>query len=262
MRSLPRTATLCALVLWLAACEKSHPAAPSPAPAMAAPLPAVPPAPDRQAAAGMVVTGKVLETMDSGGYTYVRIAAANREQWAAVQEAKVAVGDTVTVSNAMVMRDFESKTLGRTFDEILFGTLGGGVAAPPTNPHEGGVGGGASRAGATGKLSLDAPVARAEGATGRTIAEVFAQKAALASKPVAVRGKVTKFNADIMGKNWVHLQDGSGETGHNDFDLTVTTSSVAAVGDVVVARGVVRTDQDFGAGYAYAVLVEDATLEK
>jgi hypothetical protein len=65
-----------------------------------------------------------------------------------------------------------------------------------------------------------------------------------------------------MGKNWVHLQDGSGETGHNDFDLTVTTSSVAAVGDVVVARGVVRTDQDFGAGYAYAVLVEDATLEK
>ncbi len=260
-------ASLCALALWFGACDKSNQATQPPAPtagSTAAAPPAAAHAPDRQGTEGAVVTGKVLETMDSGGYTYVRIASATGEKWAAVQQAKVAVGDTVTVANAMVMRGFESKTLGRTFDEIHFGSLaGGGSAAPAMNPHGGGgMAGGASATPSTGKITLDGPLARAEGPTGRTITEVFAQKAGLANQPVAVRGKVTKFNADIMGKNWVHLQDGSGDAGKKDFDLTVTTSSVAVVGEVVLVRGIVRTDKDFGAGYAYAVLVEDATLEK
>jgi hypothetical protein len=261
MRSILRTASLCVLGLWLGACDKSNQIAKPPATSPAAP--AALPAPDRQAAESSGVTGKVLETMDSGGYTYLRIGSGTSEQWAAIQQAKVAVGDTVTVANAMVMRNFESKTLGRTFDTILFGTLGGGAAAPPANPHEGGAGsGGSAAASAKGKIELDAPIVKAEGPTGRTIAEVFAQKAGLANKPVAVRGKVTKFNAEIMGKNWLHLQDGSGDPGHSDFDLTVTTSQTAAVGDVVLVSGVARTDQDFGAGYAYAVLIEDAKLAK
>ncbi len=207
---------------------------------------------------GAGITGKVVETMDSGGYTYVRLTTESGEHWAAVQQAPVAVGETVTISNPMEMTDFTSETLGRTFDVILFGTLGpSGVAAVTANPHDG-----AGKGPSAGPATLDKPLARAPGATGRTIAEVFAQKAALADKPVAIRGKVTKFNADIMGKNWLHVQDGTGTPAAQDFDLIVTTSATATVGEVVVVRGVVRIDQDLGAGYAYPVLVEDATLER
>jgi hypothetical protein len=102
-------------------------------------------------------------------------------------------------------------------------------------------------------------IAKAEG--GKTVAEVYGEKAALAGQPVTVRGKVVKTNAAIMGKNWVHVRDGSGAEGTND--LTVTTATGAAlpnVGDVVVVVGTIAVDKDFGMGYQYPVLVEEATI--
>ena len=77
-----------------------------------------------------------------------------------------------------------------------------------------------------------------------------------------VRGQVVKVNFGIMGKNWVHLQDGSGSAADGSNDILVTTQDRVAVGDVVNARGKVRTDLNLGAGYAYAVLIEDATVRK
>jgi hypothetical protein len=108
----------------------------------------------------------------------------------------------------------------------------------------------------------DVKVAKATGADARTVAEVYAQKAALKEKPVTVQAKVVKYNAGIMGKNWLHLRDGSGKAEAGDNDLTVTSQDVAKVGDVVVVKGVVRTDKDFGAGYAYPVIIEDAKISK
>ena len=90
------------------------------------------------------------------------------------------------------------------------------------------------------------------------MAEVHAGKASLAGKPVKVRGKVVKVSTGIMGKNWLHLRDGTGEAGSND--LTVTTAATAQVGDVVVVTGTVTVDKDFGSGYRYAVLIEDAQV--
>ncbi|MCK6503046.1 hypothetical protein L6R53_06565 [Myxococcota bacterium] len=103
-------------------------------------------------------------------------------------------------------------------------------------------------------------VPKAEGADARTVSEVFAQKAELAGKPVAVRGKVVKFNPNIMGANWVHLQDGSGSSTGGDHDLTLQIKDTVAVGDVVTIRGTVVTDKDFGAGYAYDVIVQDGAV--
>ena len=103
-------------------------------------------------------------------------------------------------------------------------------------------------------------VPKADGADGRTVAEVFAQKAELSGKPVAVRGKVTKFNPNIMGANWVHLQDGSGSASSGDNDLTLQIKDSVAVGDVVTIRGTLVTDKDFGAGYAYDVIVQEGTV--
>jgi hypothetical protein len=105
-------------------------------------------------------------------------------------------------------------------------------------------------------------VLKATGPQGRTVAEVIGQRAQLAGKTVAVRGKVVKFSPGIMDRNWLHVRDGSGSTASKNDDLLVTTQQTVAVGDLVLVRGTVRTDQDFGAGYTYDVLVENATLDK
>jgi hypothetical protein len=105
-------------------------------------------------------------------------------------------------------------------------------------------------------------VSRAEGANGKKIAELYSQKATLNGAEIAVRGKVVKFTPKVMGKNWLHLRDGSGSREKKDDDITVTTTGTAAVGDVVLVRGVVHLDRDLGAGYAYPVIIEDAKLSK
>jgi len=105
-------------------------------------------------------------------------------------------------------------------------------------------------------------VARAEGANGHTVAELWAGKAALQDHPVTVRGKVVKFLPGIMGRNWLHLRDGSGSPEQGTHDITVTTNETAAVGDTVLVNGILRADKDFGAGYRYGVIIEEAKLAR
>jgi hypothetical protein len=150
------------------------------------------------------------------------------------------------------MPGFHSDTLNRTFDQIYFvdrySVAGGAIP----NPHAGSA--------AVVQATANAPTEKIAPAPGGvTVATVFADKAKLSGKPVAVRGKITKVNNGILGKNWLHLQDGTGAAGTND--LLVTTQATAKVGDIVTARGTLALDKDFGAGYKYAVLLEDATIE-
>jgi len=202
-------------------------------------------------AASTTVTGAVLEAKDVDIYTYLRLKTTDGERWAAVNQSAVKKGSKVTLSNVLVMEDFESKALNRTFSVIVFGTLGSGYASA-VNPHAG--------------LSSTKPadlspikVAKASGANAYTVAELMAQTAKLKDKSVRVSGKVVKFNGSIMGKNWLHLQDGTGVAGAND--ILVTSAAMAKVGDVVTAAGTLRTNKDFGAGYTYKVLIEEAELK-
>ncbi len=98
----------------------------------------------------------------------------------------------------------------------------------------------------------------AEEAVKKTVADLYADKAALAGKQVQVSGKVVKVNTGIMNRNFLHLQDGTGGEGSND--LTITTRQTAKVGDEVVVTGKVSTDVDFGAGYVYPLLMEEAAV--
>ncbi|MDD5367066.1 MAG: nucleotide-binding protein [Gallionellaceae bacterium] len=210
------------------------------------------------AAAG-VVKGVVLEVKDVESYTYLRLKTKDGETWAAVGKAPVKKGAEVTVENVMVMTNFKSPSLNKTFPTILFGTLGGapGSAGGPVRDMS------MAHAGIARTADIgDVKVAKASGANARTVMEINAKAAELKDKPVLVRGKVVKFNPEIMGKNWVHLRDGSGSAAADTNDVLVTTKDQAKVGDVVTAKGVVRVNKDFGAGYSYKVLVEEATLQR
>jgi len=208
-------------------------------------------APSAPAASASGVSGEVLEVKEVESYTYLRLKTKDGETWAAVGKAAVKKGDKVTIENASVMKNFESKSLKRTFPTILFGSLGGAANAT------------AGAAPVAAKIANSAPikVSKASGANARTVAEVIAKATELKDKPVRVHGKVVKYNAGIMGKNWIHLRDGTGTDADNTNDVLVTTSAQTKVGEVVTVSGVVHTNKDFGAGYSYKVLIEDATLQ-
>ena len=248
---------LAAVAIAAAGCKKSEPAGQQPAGAPSA----------EAGAPSTRLEGKLLEKIDAPPYTYLKIKTASAETWAAVPKADVAVGQQVTVVDAMPMEKFESKTLKRTFDVVYFGNVPGpGAAAAAGAPAgaEGGAGMAAQHAvAASGPSEVgDVKVAKATGADARTVAEVWAQRKALKDKPVTIRGKVVKFNPGIMGKNWLHLRDGSGTADKKDNDITITTADTVAVGDVVTAKGKVLVEKDFGAGYAYPVIIEEAKVAK
>ena len=203
--------------------------------------------------------GEVLEVQDVDAYTYLRLKTKDGETWAAVNKAPISKGAEVTIENATVMTNFESKTLKKTFDRIVFGTLAGpGAGATPPKVDMAQMHAGVAKAVDAGNVK----VPKATGPDARTVAEIVEKKAALNNKPVIVRGKVVKYTPDVMGKNWVHLRDGSGSSADNTNDVLVTTKDQTKIGDVVIARGTVRIDVDLGSGYFYKVLVDEATLQK
>jgi hypothetical protein len=204
------------------------------------------------------VAGEVLEIQNIEGYSYLRLKTAQGETWAAVPTAAVKKGAKVTVENAMVMNNFESKALKRKFDKVVFGTLGTGqpaaqAAVPPAaGPH----------ALAKAPELPDVKVPKATGPNARTVGEIMAKSAELKDKPVLVRAKIVKINSGIRGVNWVHLRDGSGSAADQTNDLIITTVEEPKVGDIVTMNGVVRTNKDFGAGYSYKVIVEEGKLRR
>ncbi len=209
-----------------------------------------------------VVQGKVLERMDAPPYSYLRMKTAEGEQWAAVPLTDLKAGDSAKVVQAFQMDHFESKKLNRTFDRVWLGQLEGqkGAMAPVAAGAEAG-----GPHAAVAKTAVDLSnihVDKAAGAEARTIAEVFAQKDALQGKTVFIKAKVVKFLPEIMNKNWAHLRDGSGTDKALDNDIAVTSKDTFKVGDVVVVKGTLGRKRDFGSGYYYDVILEDATLQK
>ena len=203
------------------------------------------------------IKGKVLEVKDVDSYTYLLLKTKDGDRWAAVPRASVKKDAEVTVENAMIMNNFESKSLKKKFDKIVFGTLGGASA----------VGGGSDMASGHSRVAkaaavTDVKVPKAGGPDARTVAEIVTKSAELKDKTVLVRGKVVKYTSGVLGKNWIHLRDGSGSDSDNTNDVLVTTKDQAKIGDVVLVKGIVHTDRDLGSGYSYKVLVEEATLQK
>ena len=244
----------------LAGCGEEPPAAQTQAAKPSAQMAPMTPA---EPAAAPGKAGKVLETMDAAGYTYVQVDTGTETFWAAAPQFAVKVGDDVVVPEGMPMPNFSSKTLDRTFDMVYFvpSVLVGGaesLAAQMPPGHVPVVGGEPVK----GKTTVETTDVDLSGITvaegGQTVGDIYAKKAELNGKPVKVRGKVVKFSPQIMGKNWIHIQDGTGEAGAND--LTVTTSAEANTGDTVLISGTLTTDKDFGYGYAYDVIVEEAEV--
>jgi hypothetical protein len=203
---------------------------------------------------GAAHTVKVVDFLDASQYTYIEVEEAGNKYWIAAPQMTVQKGDILHFDQGMEMKDFHSNSLNRTFDMVLFvERVQKNLDAEQPMSHP----------------KIDAP----HGATqdraeiqiepvsgGKTVSQVYAEKNSLSGKTIKLKGKVIKFNAEIMDRNWIHIQDGTG--GKDDYDLLVTSDEVVQVGDVVIVEGVVAVNRDFGSGYTYPVMVEKAKITK
>jgi hypothetical protein len=204
-------------------------------------------------------SGKVAETMNSGGYTYVSVDREGKKTWIAIPVTEVKVGQEVTYQPGAEMRNFTSKTLNRTFESIIF--------SPGLVPQAGSAA--ANQPSQQGEKKAEAPkstekisVEKATGPDAYTVSEIYANIATLNEKTAVVKGKVVKVSQGIMGKNWIHLKDGTGDAANQNNKLITTSQDLPAVGDIVTMKGTIYKDKDFGAGYKYAVIMENASIQR
>ena len=192
----------------------------------------------------------VQEVLQANSYTYIKADENGNEIWIAILKRDVEVGNTYYYGQAMEMKNFKSKDLDRTFESIFFlegisdspdGNKAAGVMMPKDETHKK-------------SPRQEMTIEHEEGEI--AIEYLFENKESLEGKKVAVRGIVTKFNPDIMNRNWVHIQDGTG--GEKSFDLTITTLDNIKIGSVVSFEGIVAVNKDFGHGYKYDLILEEA----
>lgn len=214
-------------------------------------------------AEGEPITGKILEALNSSGYTYLLLERGGVKDWVAIPELVVTVGEEVELQPGVQMGEFKSKPLNRTFEQILFS---GGPTEKynekrKINAHKGV------------DMSKPAPgnkktetkvieglkVEKAAGNNSYSLAEVMQRRNELQDKVIIVRGQVVKVSTSIMNRNWVHLMDGSGKSGDNK--LVITTQDTPDVGAVVTATGVFHNNVDFGGGYKYETIMENAVVK-
>jgi hypothetical protein len=199
------------------------------------------------------------EVLQTKNYSYIRYSQDGKEFWGAVGAMPLEVGETYYYRDAMEMKNFESKALERIFPSIWFID-----ALSEVSPEKM-----SKTAEKSENLAKGHNTARdvhkqiqvEKAASGYSLAEIFENKSKLKNSDVIVRGQVVKLNKNIMKTNWVHIQDG---TSYNKlFDLTITTSEPIdfEVGDVVTFKGKLLLNKDFGYGYKYDYLIDDAKIQ-
>ena len=245
----------------------------------------VPPAPTPAPAEVNTISGQVAEKIDVEKYTYLRLTqAGGAEVWTAVPRSEVSVGDRVVVTSPQLMEDFASSTLKRTFPEIYFGELGTGAeqgihgpdgqnaglppdhpatGMPPNHPSVEATPGSDDPHAQPDRAGDDVEVgkvARATGPNAHSVAELYASVDELVGKRIRLRATVVKVVPGVLDRTFLHVRDGTGDASQGTHDVTVTTQSTPAKGETILVEGTLGKDRDFGSGYRYPVILEDAQV--
>ncbi|MEI6684070.1 MAG: GW dipeptide domain-containing protein [Bacteroidota bacterium] len=198
--------------------------------------------------AGMhgVVVDQVVQTSN---YTYLQVEENNGKIWIAVVRCEAKPGDSLYYTMAFEMKNFVSKELSRTFPSVFFvqdpSSKMPVVKAPEKLTPK--------KAEAVRKADIHVGVPQG----GISIGDLYKDPGSCSGKQVTIRGTVVKLNTQIMGKNWIHIQDGTDFGGK--FDLTITTKDSIPVNKTATFKGTITLNKDFGYGYLYDVLMENAS---
>jgi hypothetical protein len=197
---------------------------------------------------------EIVDVELSSNYTYLQVDEMGSEYWIAVNKQMFEKGETIYFLTGLKMENFESKDLGQTFDVIYFVQ---DIDREPIEQVQEMVRG-QTEAKKPKLVKEELEVEIPDG--GVSIQELYTDPTSFDGKTIVVRGKVTKVNPNIMDRNWIHIQDGTGTD--DQFDLTITTLHTPQPGEIVTFRGKIALNRDFGAGYVYDVLLENAEVVK
>ncbi len=195
----------------------------------------------------------VIEVLQASQYTYLQVLEKLDVKWVAIPKQDVNVGDSYYYDSALEMNSFTSKELDRTFDVIYFVNQ---ISKTPLDAiHLGGASPAHSGKVKTQEMSnINLPKADNE----VTVARIFENSEVFSGKVTEIRGIVVKINEGVMGANWIHIQDGT--SGNGNFDLTITSQDLPKLNEEATFEGNITLKKDFGAGYFYEVIMENARL--
>jgi hypothetical protein len=200
------------------------------------------------------ITVKVKSVEQVEQYTYLQVKGKGPAYWVALPSREIAVGSVISYRGGMLMENFESEELGKTFDKVLF--LEGLEGDSPEGPAGGmGMMSGSTQGSKVNVEKLDTQVEAIEGSI--ALKDLFADPGQYDGKIIIVSGEIAKYNPAIMERNWIHIQDGTEFEGK--YDLTATSAESFEVGQKVNLQGTIALNRDFGHGYSYEVLLENAT---
>lgn len=191
---------------------------------------------------------EVADFIQTPNYTYIQASENDKEYWIAVPKMQTQKGETLYFSKSMEMKNFKSDALNRTFESVLFVD---DISQTPAKQNTA-----LNHPQVYSQSRMDVHIDPLK--SGKTIVQIYDQKDKLNGETVKVKGQVVKYNPHIMGRNWIHIQDGTGT--NNDFDLMITSPDSVKMGDVIVVEGTVEINQDFGAGYAYPVMLSNGKI--
>lgn len=198
--------------------------------------------------AGDVYEGVVVDVLNGGGYTYLQIEDAKKKYWVAVGGVKIEKGTEVRFTEELRAKDFDSPSLGRKFDEIVFAS---NLQYRTKVPESGNLA----------LISEQVKESPYKEKDTLSVKEAMQSCMTLSGKNIKIRGKVVKATPDILERNWIHIQDGTGE-GSEVGRIVFTSKELPKVGEIVTASGVVAVDKNFGSGYVYKIIVENSTFGK
>lgn len=190
------------------------------------------------------------EALNTERYTYVNVTEGEDDFWIAIPRSEVEIGHTYFYRGGLLKKNFQSREFNRVFETVY---LVSGIT--DHSFHANGTALDEALSNAQGQDARPVKVTLQEGAI--SIADLFADGQKYEGKLVKVTGKCIKVNPMIMGRNWIHLQDGSLQEG----DLTITTAENIPLGAVVSLEGTIALNKDFGAGYRYEIIMEEAHMQ-
>lgn len=195
------------------------------------------------------------EVIKGNTYTYINGSNGKKNIWVAIRNQPIEKNKTYYFTEALEMKNFHSKELDRKFASILFLNS---ISDQPLKAKKASMPMHTSPKMKNPAKRIEVSMESKDGVT--SLSDLFSHKEKYNGKEIVVHGKVAKFNTNILGKNWVHIQDGTEHDG--EFDLTITTNTSTSVGELVEYRGIITLNKDFGAGYTYDIIMENATSTK
>jgi hypothetical protein len=185
----------------------------------------------------------VLEVLQASNYVYLYVSEGDEEYWLATSKTEVKEGETVYFEGGFLQTNFESKEHHRTFDELyLVNSISKNTPSKTSSGRSESQSSGSSR------------VVDVSGSV--KIADLVSDPKKYSGQTIQISGECVKINSNIMGRNWIHIKDGS----KDDYDLVITSDIVVPQGQLITMTGTVALDKDFGASYKYDIIIEDGKL--